>query len=62
MNVLATLAKKKIISDEDIAAIEEEMRSSGESLEGVLRRRGVDASAVLEAKSEELALPFRKVI
>ena len=61
MNFLNTLAEKKVISQDDIPSIEEEARASGDSIETVLVRRGIDSDVVLAAKGEFLNLPTRNV-
>ena len=61
MNLLELLVKKNILERKAVEAIEEEVESSGNSLESVLLGRGVDASAILEVKGEALQVPTRVV-
>jgi type IV pilus assembly protein PilB len=57
MSFLDTLAKQNIITQDDIAFIQEEAASSGRPVEDVLRERGISASAIARAKSELLHIP-----
>jgi type IV pilus assembly protein PilB len=61
MDLLHTLAQKNIIFEADIARIENEVRSSGKTLEEVLRERGINQDEVLSARGESLAIPQRTV-
>ena len=61
MNLLSVLAEKKIINKEEISAIEAEARSSGELLESVLARKGIDPDIILETKGEFLNIPTRRL-
>ena len=61
MSLLTTLADKNIIRREDIALIEAEMVSSGDSLESILIKRGVAESEIFEEKASMSKLPTRKV-
>jgi type IV pilus assembly protein PilB len=61
MNLLRTLADNKIIDEGEIEAIENEVASSGESIEDVLLRRGVDPGVLLEARGDRLRVPTREV-
>ena len=61
MSLLTTLADKNIIRREDIALIEAEMVSSGDSLESVLIKRGVAESEIFEEKASMSKLPTREV-
>ncbi|MCH8050246.1 type II/IV secretion system protein [Patescibacteria group bacterium] len=61
MSLLTTLADKNIIRREDIALIEAEMVSSGDSLESILIKRGVAESEIFEEKASMSKLPTREV-
>jgi type IV pilus assembly protein PilB len=61
MNLLDQLVEKNIIERKAIEAIEEEVTSSGNSLEKVLEGRGISPSKILEAKGEIFQLPIRDV-
>ena len=61
MSLLTTLADKNIIRREDIALIEAEMVSSGDSLENILIKRGVAESKIFEEKASMSKLPTREV-
>lgn len=61
MSLLTTLADKKIIRREDIAMIEAEVVSSGDSLENILTKRGVAKSEIFEEKASMSKLPTREV-
>lgn len=58
MNLLSILAEKKIITDDDISIIEEEAHASGETIEGILVKKGIETNVILEAKSKHLNLPI----
>lgn len=47
------------MKSEDVAAIEEELRSSGALLETVLEKRGISTEAILEAASDHYGIPMR---
>ncbi len=61
MNVLTALAEKKIIKESDIAEIERESQNTGESIEALLIKRGVDSEKILQAKGASLEVPTRTV-
>lgn len=61
MDVLNTLKERGLIADTDIPEIEEEVRVSGKSLEGVLRNRGIGAQDLAEARGGALNIPSRAV-
>ena len=57
MSFLDTLAKQNIITQDDVAFIQQEATSSGRPVEDVLREHGIAASAIARAKSELLNIP-----
>ncbi len=59
MNILEILAQKKIISTKDIAVIQQEMASSGMTIEQVLVKRGIDSKLITASKAEYLKIPSR---
>ncbi len=59
MNLLTLLAEKNIIGKRDVAALEAEAASSGESVETLLTKRGIDSAEILAAKGEYLKVPTR---
>lgn len=61
MNLLTTLADKKVISEEEIALVEKEAASSGETPEQVLLKRGVEPGNILDAKGSALKIPTRRI-
>ena len=61
MNLLNALVKQNIVDQEDVAVIEEEVRSSESAVEYVLAKRGVDSNVVLRAKGEPLNVPSREI-
>jgi type IV pilus assembly protein PilB len=61
MNLLSALAEKKIIEEGDIASIKEEASASGDTVEGILAKRGMDPDAILQIKSETLNVPTWKL-
>ena len=61
MSLLAALADKNIIDRRALEDIEEEIASSGESIESVLLRRGVPEKVLLDTKGEEYGMPVRSL-
>lgn len=61
MNILTLLSEKGIIAEKDISAIEQEIGSTGNSLEDVLQKRGVSQEELLAIKQERYELPSRTV-
>jgi len=61
MNLLTALVEKNIISGKEVSAIEDEVADTGDTLESVLLRRGVDPSVILEMKGGALKVPTRQV-
>lgn len=61
MTILDILVQKKIVDKKDSAAISEEMRLTGETLEQVLTKHGVKASDILEARGDYLGVPVRSL-
>ena len=59
MSFLDILAKRKLISENDISPILEEAKNSGLTLDEVLNRRGVAETDLLTAKGEYLQIPTR---
>ena len=57
MNLLSVLAEKNIIDERDIPSIKEEANTSGDSIENVLIKRGIDLNEVLRIKGEYLNVP-----
>lgn len=61
MSVLDILVQKKLIEKKEAAATSEEARLTGESLESVLKKKGVKDSDLLAAKGEYLNVPVRSL-
>jgi type IV pilus assembly protein PilB len=61
MNILSILAQKNVIDSSLIAAIEEEVASTGGSLEEILIRRGIGSDEILAAKGEYFSVPTRSL-
>ncbi len=61
MNLLETLVEKNILSEKDVGTVESEVEKTGDSLEKVLERRGVDGALVLKARAESMDLPTYSV-
>jgi|TARA_Y100000310_G_scaffold345866_1_gene471945 type IV pilus assembly protein PilB len=61
MNLLPLLVNKGVIDEGEVTTIEKEVQSSGDTLEEVLARRGVNSSDVLTLKGEQLHVPTRSV-
>ncbi|MDP6387838.1 MAG: GspE/PulE family protein [Candidatus Pacebacteria bacterium] len=58
MNLLSVLAEKNIIDKGDIPSIKEDAQESGENIEKVLVRRGIDPDIILRTKGESLNVPI----
>ena len=61
MNLLETLIEQNILTSKDVASIQQEMEETGESLDAVLEKRGVDSARVLAAQGEALHVPTREL-
>lgn len=61
MTILDILVQKKIVDKKDSAAISEEIRLTGETLEQVLTKHGVKTSDILEARGDYLGVPVRSL-
>ena len=61
MSLLTALADKNIINRDQLDSIEEEVVSSGESVESVLKKRGFDVNVILKTKGEEFKMPIRSI-
>ncbi len=57
MSFLDLLAQQNIISQDDVTYIKEESVSGGQSVEDILRDRGISAAVIAKAKSELLHIP-----
>ncbi len=61
MSFLEELAQKGVISSDAIPALEGEAKSTGRSIEEVLRNRGVAPADILQAKGVHYKLPTRAI-
>lgn len=61
MNLLSALAENKIIDEGDIPSIKEEAEVSGDTIETVLVKRGIDPDITLKIKGEYLNIPIWKL-
>ena len=61
MNLLTLLVEKKLITKSDAAALEKEVAQSGEGLEALLVKRGIDPSDLLALKGAALKVPTRTI-
>ncbi|MEI6528659.1 MAG: GspE/PulE family protein [bacterium] len=61
MSILDILADKEIIRRIDIAAIREQAKSAGISVDEILVKRGVSEEAILDSKSEYYNIPSRNL-
>ena len=59
MSLVDILIQKNILPKQSVQEIEDEAESLGITVEQALLKRGVDPSAILEAKGEELDIPTR---
>jgi type IV pilus assembly protein PilB len=58
MNILSVLAEKKIINKDDIPLIKEEAKNTGETIEEVLNKRGINSEETLIIKGEYFNVPI----
>jgi len=61
MSILDILVEKKILEKKEAAGASEEMRLTGESLDTVLKKRGIKDSDLLNARGEYLNVPVRSL-
>ena len=61
MSFLDVLAQQNVIAGSDIPYITEEARSTGQSVEEVLRSRQIEGGVILKAKSDFLKIPTREI-
>ncbi len=61
MSILEALVEKKVIAQDDIAAILDESETENVSVEQVLVKRGIDPEIILKTKSEFLDVPTREL-
>ncbi|HEY4517660.1 MAG TPA: GspE/PulE family protein [Candidatus Paceibacterota bacterium] len=61
MNLLTLLIEKKLIAKSDAAALEKEAKATGESVEALLEKRGVEAADILAVKGSYLQVPTRSL-
>ncbi|MDP6527624.1 MAG: hypothetical protein QF858_01965, partial [Candidatus Pacebacteria bacterium] len=61
MNLLSVLAKKNLVSSADVASIEKEAKTSGETIESILVKKGVSVSEILAAKATQFNIPPREI-
>ena len=61
MSFLEILAKKKIITRDDVVFIIQEAEASHRTLEDILRDRGIQPEVIIEAKGEYLHIPTKIV-
>ncbi|MEK7120935.1 MAG: GspE/PulE family protein [Patescibacteria group bacterium] len=61
MSFLNFLAGKKIIKEDDIPFIEEEVSSGGRSLEEILAKRGISSEELLASRGDYLNIPSKSL-
>jgi type IV pilus assembly protein PilB len=61
MSILDTLVSKKAIDKKEAVAVSEEVRLTGETVERVLKKRGVKEFDILSAKGDLLGVPVRQI-
>jgi type IV pilus assembly protein PilB len=59
MSILEFLAEKELLDKKNIASLKESMRASSKSIDELLIEQGVDAQALMAAKSEYYNMPSR---
>ncbi len=59
MNLLSILEQKGLITAADTTAVEEEVRTAGLTLEGVLEKRGIGGPKILDVLSKHYNMPSR---
>lgn len=61
MSIVDILVQKKLLDKKEAAAVTEEVRLTGESIESILSKKGVKDFDILEAKGEYLGVPARSL-
>jgi type II secretory ATPase GspE/PulE/Tfp pilus assembly ATPase PilB-like protein len=61
MTLLEALAKKRLIAEKEIPAIQKEIDTSGKTLETILAQHGISAEDILKIKGEVLEVPTRSI-
>ena len=61
MTFLEHLAEQGVIKKEDILSVNKESRTTGESIDNVLVRMGVDSKDILKVKGDYFKLPTRRL-
>lgn len=61
MSILEYLVEKNLLDKKSVADIKGEIRSSGRSIDEILEEKGVDATSLMEAKSEYYNVPVRNL-
>lgn len=59
MNLVALLAEKGILSAQDATSVEEEVRTSGLSVDAVLEKRGISSEKAYAPAAEKYGIPYR---
>ena len=57
MGIIDVLVNKGLLNKRDITEIRSELSASGQTLESVLVKRGVNARDILNAKGESVGIP-----
>src|SRR5438552_2893539 len=61
MSILNFLVDKNIVKKSEVASLEEDMQKKGESLEGILLKRGLGSEQIAALKGEYLQVPVRNL-
>jgi type IV pilus assembly protein PilB len=61
MNLLSLLTDRGILTKEDAAVVEEEIRTKGSSVDAALEARGIPLEKAYAAASEQYGIPYRKL-
>ena len=61
MNLLALLTDKGVVDAKQAGALQEEVRTTGKTIEEVLRKNKIEPALILKAKGEHYAIPTREI-
>lgn len=58
-DLLKELTSQGLLKEEDIVSLQEESERTGETVESLLSKRGIDVAQILKVKSEQFGIPTR---
>ena len=60
-DLLKELTSQGLLKEEDIVSLQEESERTGESVESLLGKRGIDVAQILKLKGQQFGIPTRSV-